>query len=238
MQIITQPESFEDTPIDVIVMAGEKWVGGPQIGAALGFADPAKAMRKIYARSIREFDETTNIMVELPTAGGRQLVRLYNARGAALIAMKAQTSKGEAFRRWVLDVLEGTADTGPVAPAAGVPPIVLAKLRSMFLGSKGNSALVRYRSMGLGSSEIARLLEVARPSVVSRIRVAEFLGLVAADPKVEQYRQMPQFEKFMSAKRQAEANRAAKLRDRDGNKSLALAGPEAAVLAGETTDGE
>lgn len=203
MHIITQPESFEGSPIDVIIMGGEKWVGGPQIGAALGFADPAKAMRKIYSRSIREFDDTTNIMIEMPTAGGRQLVRLYNARGAALIAMKAQTPKGEAFRRWVLDVLEGKADIeGPAAaPASGLSGTALAYLRSLFLGGKGNSQLVRLRAAGLRPFEIAKVQDVSVNFIGKKLRVAEELGLLEASAGTLQRRASSAFTRLQAQRR-------------------------------------
>lgn len=226
MQIITQPERFEDTPIDVVIMGGEKWVGGPQIGAALGFADPAKAMRKIYSRSISEFDETTNIMIEMPTAGGRQLVRLYNARGAALIAMKAQTPKGEAFRRWVLDVLEGKAGIAnemPVAPAEGVQATVMHALREMFMSQRHSPAVVRYRSMGLTAAEIRKLLDVSGATVHKKLRVAEYLGLVEVDPRTMAVKQGVPFMRMVAAKRANEAARKARLAARAGLHKTAAA---------------
>lgn len=240
MQIITQPESFEGSPIDVIIMGGEKWVGGPQIGAALGFADPAKAMRKIYSRSIREFDDSTNIMIEMPTAGGRQLVRLYNARGAALIAMKAQTPKGEAFRRWVLDVLEGKAEVGgddrPLASGEMIASVA-ARLRHMFIETSKMRQLIRYRDQGLNRGEIAKLLDVSGTYVSSMTRVAEFLGLLQPDSELERYRATPQYHKFIEGKRaynqRKKANQALQSVAADLDGVQLLAAP-----TGEATDGQ
>lgn len=200
---------------------------GPQIGAALGFADPGKAIRKIYSRSPSEFDESTNIMIELSTDGGRQLVRLYNARGAALIAMKAQTPKGEAFRRWVLDVLEGKSDidTGPMAEAEGVSLTVMHELRTMYLSRKGMAQLVRYLGMGLKTAEIARLLEVTPGFVTKRRRAAEYLGLAPKPLPDGRYTGSAMLERLTRMRMNAEASRQARRR--------ALAAP-----TGETTDGE
>lgn len=201
MQIMNISERFEDTAIDIVVIGSERWVRAHQIGAALGLVDPDRAVRKIVTRSQTEFDETTTIAIELPTAGGRQLVRLYNARGAALIAMKAQTAKGEDFRRWVLDVLEGKDDNTPVAAATNIPDGVLGSLRAQFLGMKGSSALVRYLAMGLGTSEIARLLGIRPSSVTSKRRVAEYLGLADAPGELAPHR-LANFEKLRTARLQ------------------------------------
>lgn len=192
MQLIKLPERFEDTAFDAVIIGTERWLRGHQIGEALGFADGAKQVQKIWERNQREFDDSTTMLVQVPTGGGRQLVRLYSARGAALIALKANTPKAEAFRRWVLDVLEGVAEQGPVE-AGQMPAGVRHTLTAMFLQRKGNTALVRYRHMGLGPAEIARLLGVSPSSVNPRLRVAEFLGLTVAPGNLEALRSAANF---------------------------------------------
>lgn len=201
MTFPTISERFEDTPIDLVVIGHERWVRGASIGQALGFADPKKSVKDIYTRNQSEFDDSTTLVIEMPTAGGRQLVRLYNARGAALIAMKAQTPKGEAFRRWVLDVLEGKADADAALPgkAGEMTPGVLHSLRTMFLARRGNTALLKYREMGLGPAEIARLLEVKPASVNPRLRVAEFLGLLDPPADLAFHQNKPTFHHMIEA---------------------------------------
>ena len=164
MEMKTLPERFEDTAVDIVTFGGEKWLRGPQIAEALGFQNPSKAISDIYTRNKSEFDDSTNIMIEMPTGSGRQIVRLYNARGAALIAMKARTPKGEAFRRWVLDVLEGLPgvdEDAPLKPVEGFTADVLTTLRRLFYERKGMTALVRYLNLGLGTMECSRLLGVS-----------------------------------------------------------------------------
>ena len=218
MQIMTTQEAFEGTPLEVVSFGGERWVRGPHIAAALGFADPADAAKKMYQRNQSEFDEACCIAVELPSPAGKRLVRLYNARGAALFAMKAQTPKGEAFRRWVLDVLEGKAGIGadvsdglPAAAAEGVQATVINALREMFLSQRHSPAVVRYRSMGLNAAEIRKLLSVSASTVHKKLRVAEYLGLVEVDPRTLAFRQSPVFLQMINRKRETEARRKAKL---------------------------
>lgn len=193
MKIETLPERFEGTAIDVVIFGGEKWLGGQQIADALGFKNPRQAASDMYRRNKSEFDDSTNIALEMTTAGGVQLVRLFNARGASLFAMKAQTPKGEAFRRWVLDVLEGSTDSAPVEPGAGIPAGVLHNLRMMFLQRKGGTTLVRLVNAGLATHEIAKVLEVTPNSVSMRRRVAEFLGLVAPPADLERRQKAANF---------------------------------------------
>ena len=203
MQLMTLPERFGETSFDAVIIGDEKWLRGPQIGAALGLADPTRAVQKIWDRNQSEFDDSTTMVVQIPTGGGRQLVRLYSARGAALIAMKAKTARAEAFRRWVLDVLEGVADQSPVAPGE-MPAGVRNTLQAMFVQRKGNTALIRYRQMGLGPAEIAKLLGVGPRSVNPRLRVAEFLGLTEPPADLEFHRTKGTFQKMMEGKRRAQ----------------------------------
>jgi DNA-binding MarR family transcriptional regulator len=227
MTFPTVQETFENVPVDLVVIGTERWIRGTHIGAALGFADPKKSVKDIYTRNQREFDDSTTLVIEMPTAGGRQLVRLYNSRGAALIAMKAQTPKGEAFRRWVLDVLEGTADTGPVQPGQNIPPTVLNGMVEMFLARKHNVPIVRYRGKDLSAAEIGRLLGVSASYVGKRLRVAEYLGLVEVDPKSQAFRNTPAFLKMIAARNANSARSDAKRRQK------ALTAP-----TGETTDAQ
>lgn len=98
---------FQGTEIEVIDLKGQPWLRGHQIGIPLGYdAQPDTAIKKLYARHADEFTPDMTAMVELPTAGGVQQVRIFSPRGCHLLAMLARTPKAKAFRRWVLDVLE------------------------------------------------------------------------------------------------------------------------------------
>lgn len=223
MAFPTVQESFENTPVDLVVIGSERWIRGTHIGAALGFADPKKSVKDIYTRNQREFDDSTTLVMEMPTAGGRQLVRLYNARGAALIAMKAKTPKAEAFRRWVLDVLEGRDDQTHVAAVTGFPPGVMSELRKLFYERKGMIALIRYVQMGLGTSEISRLLSITPEYINRKRRMGEALGLIEPPASLEKMRNQAGWQKLIVRREEA-------LR----RKSL----PRLAARSGEPTDGE
>jgi hypothetical protein len=198
-------ERFEAVDLQLVHIGGQRWLRGEDIGAALGFRDPGDAVKKILQRSRSEFDETTTITAEMKTATGWRATRLYNARGAALIAMKANTPKGEAFRRWVLDVLEGKADADVPIRSGEMTAGVLYSLREMFLQRKGNTQLVRYRQMGLGTAEIARLLDCKPRSINPRLRVSEFLGLTAPPADLALHQSKATFQKMMEGKKRWQA---------------------------------
>lgn len=98
---------FQETRFDVIDQDGEAWLRSPQIGGALGYAMGADSIDKLYKRNADEFTEHMTQVLDLPTAGGTQKVRIFSLRGAYLLGMLANTERAKAFRRWVLDILEG-----------------------------------------------------------------------------------------------------------------------------------
>lgn len=101
-----QPMVFEGAEIELITRDGEVWARGTQIAHALGYRNASRAIRDIYQRNADEFTETMTAVVDLPTHGGMQKVRVFSLRGAHLLAMFARTPKAKAFRRWVLDILD------------------------------------------------------------------------------------------------------------------------------------
>lgn len=98
---------FQDTEFDVLDLHGQTWLRGLQIASALGLKNPSSDIRNLYDRNAAEFTSDMTQVIELPTAGGRQSVRVFSLRGAHLLGMLARTTVAAAFRRWVLDVLQG-----------------------------------------------------------------------------------------------------------------------------------
>lgn len=96
---------FNDRNFDVIERDGRTWLRLPQIGAALGYANPYK-VQQVYERNSAEFSGEMTALVRLPSAGGEQEVRIFSLRGAHLIGMFARTKKAVEFRRWALDRLD------------------------------------------------------------------------------------------------------------------------------------
>ena len=108
--------SFHNVDFDITDIHGQPWLRSFQIGSALGYKNPSSDMAKLYDRNADEFTDSMTQVIELPTAGGKQQVRVFSLRGAHLLGMLARTKAAKEFRRWVLDVLERESKR-PALPA-------------------------------------------------------------------------------------------------------------------------
>lgn len=98
--------SFHNVDFDITDIHVQPWLRSFQIGSALGYKNPSSDMAKLYDRNADEFTDSMTQVIELPTAGGKQQVRVFSLRGCHLLGMLARTKVAKEFRRWVLDVLE------------------------------------------------------------------------------------------------------------------------------------
>ena len=98
--------TFQNTTLSVINQHNQAFVSANDLGLALEYASPLQAVLKIYDRNADEFTPEMTALIEMPTAGGLQKVRIFSLRGAHLIAMFARTKVAKDFRKWVLDILD------------------------------------------------------------------------------------------------------------------------------------
>ena len=98
--------SFKDTNFQITDINGQPWLRGLQVASALGYKNPAADIVNLYNRNADEFTDSMTQVIELPTAGGKQQVRVFSLRGCHLLGMLARTKVAKEFRHWVLDVLE------------------------------------------------------------------------------------------------------------------------------------
>jgi hypothetical protein len=119
--------NFHETTFEVTDLFGQPWLRGQQVADALGYKNTRQAVDDLYSRNAAEFTDEMTQVVDLPTAGGVQPVRIFSLRGAHLLGMLARTDRAAEFRRWVLDVLEGR--DAPVAVGAMTYGMRLAYLR-------------------------------------------------------------------------------------------------------------
>ena len=126
--------TFENTEFDVVDIHNVAWLRLPQIGVALGYENPYK-LQQLHARNADEFTKEMTQVLELPTAGGVQPVRVFSPRGCYLLGMLARTDRAKAFRQWVLDVLEGRTQPRQDRPVTVGQQVQLLRLRVNFLKS-------------------------------------------------------------------------------------------------------
>lgn len=148
--------TFQHQPLDLIEIDGEHWVRLPQIGAALGYGSPYK-VQQVYDRNETEFTEHMTRVVELPTAGGVQQVRVFTLRGAHLLGMLARTPVAAAFRRWILDVLDGIVAPQETGRMTYPQRLGFLKFRTQLLKELG-----RCTSLGEANELFVNLQDVTR----------------------------------------------------------------------------
>ncbi|WP_233781092.1 P22AR C-terminal domain-containing protein [Haemophilus influenzae] len=98
--------TFQNTTLSVINQQNQTWLSAREIGTALGYRNPLGDIVKLFDRNADEFTPEMTALIEMPTAGGIQKVRIFSLRGAHLIAMFARTKVAKDFRKWVLNILD------------------------------------------------------------------------------------------------------------------------------------
>ena len=98
--------TFQNTTLSVINQNNQIWLTTKEIGKGLGYRNPSADIANLYERNADEFTAEMTALIEMPTAGGMQKVRIFSLRGAHLIAMFARTKVAKDFRKWVLDILD------------------------------------------------------------------------------------------------------------------------------------
>ena len=98
--------TFQNTTLSVINQQNQTWLSAREIGTALGYRNPLGDIVKLFDRNADEFTAEMTALIEMPTAGGIQKVRIFSLRGAHLIAMFARTKVAKDVRKWVLDILD------------------------------------------------------------------------------------------------------------------------------------
>ncbi|HHV6870578.1 TPA: P22AR C-terminal domain-containing protein [Haemophilus influenzae] len=98
--------TFQNTTLSVINQNNQTFLTSSDLGSALQYANPLQAINKLYNSNADEFTAEMTALIEMPTAGGLQKVRIFSLRGAHLIAMFARTKVAKDFRKWVLDILD------------------------------------------------------------------------------------------------------------------------------------
>ena len=98
--------TFQNTTLSVINKNNQIWLTTKEIGKGLGYRNPSADIANLYDRNADEFTAEMTALIEMPTAGGIQKVRIFSLRGAHLIAMFSRTKIAKEFRKWVLDILD------------------------------------------------------------------------------------------------------------------------------------
>lgn len=166
--------TFEQTDFDVVDLHNIPWLRGAQVALALGYKNPENAIKDLYARNADEFTDEMTQILDLPTAGGVQPVRIFSPRGCYLLGMLARTEKAKAFRQWVLDVLEGRTTPYQAKPTTVPQRIAAHRLRLSLLAQLQAATAAGLRAaLHQQLWDVSRLLSIACPPIDSIGRTVE-----------------------------------------------------------------
>lgn len=141
---------FNNQNLEFVTINEQPYVRGLQIEAALELK--RKSVQQIFRRHKKEFSREMQLTIELPTNQGRQLCSVFSLRGAALIAMLSKSDKAAAFRRDVLDVLEGKQSTKAQAEQMNAIRMEILRLKPEW------QRIMYYSAVGLSAREIGKIM--------------------------------------------------------------------------------
>ena len=154
---------FENKELQVIKDEQGEWLSTEEINKAFGY-NKARYTRELYYKHKDEFIEIeqgchnpshpSTRLVSIQTAGGMQQSRVFNLRGALLLALYSQTETGKKFREFILDILTGEKPL--LSPQYNF-------LKDYFYENEPKiKAYLQYNKMGLSDIETMRLLKINR----------------------------------------------------------------------------
>lgn len=184
--------SFRNVNFDITDIHGQPWLRSPQIAEALGYAQ-ANRISDLYNRNADEFTDSMTQVIELPTAGGKQQVRVFSLRGCHLLGMLARTKVAKEFRRWVLDVLEKEVSGSPKTTAderTGLRQAVSALVGKCGIDYGSAYSMVHQR---FGVEHIDQIAAPLLPSAIAYVHALTLQGRPAPQGICFSERQIHQF---------------------------------------------
>lgn len=110
LQLI-KSEKFGTVTCDFYEKENEFYMTREQIGAALGYASPKKAIQKIHMGHRNRLDQFSCLIKVTPEAGvssgGAQETIMYNRKGIMEICRWSQQPKADAFMDWTWNIMDG-----------------------------------------------------------------------------------------------------------------------------------
>lgn len=104
---LVKRESFGAIQCDFYHSGTDFCMTREQIGAALGYADPQKAIDNLHKRHVDRLDRFAVTLKLRATDGKMYNTVVYTAKGIYEICRWSQQPKANAFYDWVYDILEG-----------------------------------------------------------------------------------------------------------------------------------
>lgn len=106
---LVKSEHFCGIECDFYGDGNELWMTREQIGSALGYSDPLRAISKLHARKKNRLDKYS-VVVNMTTTDGKQYdTTLYNRKGIMEICRHSGQPKADDFMDFAWDVMDSIA---------------------------------------------------------------------------------------------------------------------------------
>ncbi len=105
---MTEIVQFHGHELEVVEQEGRRALTAEEVGAALEYGEPRKAVLKILERNRDEFEEGVDCsVVKLTTEAGQRETTVFYRTGCALLGMFSKQPRAKEFRRWAKKILVG-----------------------------------------------------------------------------------------------------------------------------------
>lgn len=103
---ILKSETFGTVKCDFYGDGNQVYMTREQIGTALGYSNPKRAISDIHKRHKERLDKFSRVTQIAYPSGGKQDVYIYNRKGVMEICRWSQQEKADAFMDWVWEVID------------------------------------------------------------------------------------------------------------------------------------
>lgn len=212
--VLVKSENFGNVKCDFYSDKKETWMTREQIGKALEYADPQKAIDNLHKRNKNRLDQLSVTLKLRGTDGKMYDTYLYSAKGVYEICRWSRQPKANAFYDFVYDILESLrTGKAQIVPSGKRPrPVKTPEQIQLEIETRARNARVREANLYRGIAKEFR-------ERLSDQSIQQLVGLAAAVAHGKPVLPMPETEKTYSAEDIArEAGTSANMVGRIANK--------------------
>lgn len=109
---LVKSAAFGEIPCDFYSGKNDLWMTREQIGTALEYADPRKAIFNIHARKKDRLDRFSTVLKTREVDGKEREIVLYNCKGVMEICRHSDQPKADAFMDFCWEIMDGLLREG------------------------------------------------------------------------------------------------------------------------------
>lgn len=191
---LVKSANFGGIQCDIYSNQQETFMTREQVGGALGYADPIRAIAKLHERHPERLNQYSAVVKLTTTDGKAYNTTVYSRKGVMEICRHSNQPKADAFMDWVWDVMDGliTSKTAVVSMSEYQQMLAftrsenikvrkareLSKLAEKYQGQTFAQILDSYATKELTGEHLIPLPQVAAKTFTAA-EIGEKLGITA-----------------------------------------------------------